>query len=198
MQAKQKIKMRHALFLILFSILPLFVYTQRLINCHDTTFYVRAKGQTITLGNELDAQVLAKANNTWTLVNDWNKKSSLKNEVLAEGTKVINWYLKDSKGNYVDRCKQTIKVKVNPYLLNINTFGFKLYPNPAHEYVVIESNKYLPKLEVLIFDYTGKLVYKQRLVERKNVINVSLLPVGIYSVQLYSGSKICQWNLLKR
>ena len=57
---------------------------------------------------------------------------------------------------------------------------FNIYPNPATDVVQIESAQ--PWQKLLIFDFTGRLVYEQKMPTEN--IDLSKLPKGIYNVKL--------------
>ena len=56
-----------------------------------------------------------------------------------------------------------------------------IYPNPASEYLIIESNK-----EELyeIYDLQGKLIYKDNITVPKTKVNVAAMPKGIYIIKV--------------
>ena len=56
-----------------------------------------------------------------------------------------------------------------------------IYPNPASEYLIIESNK-----EELyeIYDLQGKLFYKGNITVPKTKVNVATMPKGIYIIKV--------------
>lgn len=61
----------------------------------------------------------------------------------------------------------------------------KLYPQPANEYLIIESNLFSDqKGSCSIYDVQGKVVQQSTLIENKQHVDVSKLPPGFYSIQI--------------
>ena len=56
-----------------------------------------------------------------------------------------------------------------------------IYPNPASEYLIIETNK-----EELyeIYDLQGKLIYKNKITVPITKVNVAAIPKGIYIIKV--------------
>ena len=59
----------------------------------------------------------------------------------------------------------------------------KLYPNPVTEYLTIDIDK-LTELSIVIYNITGKEIYKSKLNQQRNTINVSALSSGTYLIQI--------------
>lgn len=81
--------------------------------------------------------------------------------------------------------------------LNSNS-TFKLYPNPASDYISIESKD--SKLEQLdIYDITGKLVHQINLntIDQNN-IDISELKAGVYFVTVFNGQANQTIKLIKK
>tara|TARA_S200000501_G_C20845496_1_gene753465 strand:- start:903 stop:2576 length:1674 start_codon:yes stop_codon:yes gene_type:complete len=59
--------------------------------------------------------------------------------------------------------------------------NINIYPNPASEYLIIETNK-----EELyeIYDLQGKLIYKDKITVPKTKVNVAAMPKGIYIIKV--------------
>ena len=76
-----------------------------------------------------------------------------------------------------------------------------LYPNPAYDYLIIEgindSNSDINSIR--IFDYTGKLLWEEKLAEdlNKKEIAIEFLPNGFYYLQLSSNSIIINKPFVK-
>ncbi len=61
----------------------------------------------------------------------------------------------------------------------------KLYPNPARDYVWIETNAAKPiPLQVRIFDATGRCLWQDQMHETISPVSVQFLPTGLYWIQV--------------
>lgn len=66
---------------------------------------------------------------------------------------------------------------------------FKIYPNPAKNYVTVDGLQSASNASYELYDITGKQVYaKTNLSITNNQINVNSLKSGIYFLNLYSGN----------
>lgn len=69
---------------------------------------------------------------------------------------------------------------------SLSAIQFAVYPNPADEYIIIETTSVLRQdIPVRIFDLRMQLVYESRmsLTELKMNLNTSFLPSGLYLLQ---------------
>ena len=74
-----------------------------------------------------------------------------------------------------------LHTEVSPIIKNTNTNLFKLYPNPASGYIVIETDQ---NDFVSIVDLSGSQVLTECVNEGKNTIDISLIPAGIYCLSI--------------
>ena len=60
-----------------------------------------------------------------------------------------------------------------------------VYPNPANDYLCVElsENKILDG-QIRIFDFSGKILKTQEINSNRNIIDISMLPQGIYFIEL--------------
>jgi hypothetical protein len=69
-----------------------------------------------------------------------------------------------------------------------NSIDFSVFPNPAGESLTcLLKDVSIERLTVKMFDITGRLVLEKELVE--NIIDVKLIPSGIYYLNLYKNSE---------
>ena len=68
---------------------------------------------------------------------------------------------------------------------DLQTANFRLYPNPAKEYLTIEMIDTSSTYQIEIYDMLGKKVYNSE-IQNKEQINVSALAAGTYLVKLNS------------
>jgi uncharacterized repeat protein (TIGR01451 family) len=77
--------------------------------------------------------------------------------------------------------------------------GITFYPNPAGNSINIESNTILKDANVLIYDMTGKIVFKQTIKQTKQAtLNVSALNNGMYILEVIHDQYTTQKKLIKR
>lgn len=67
---------------------------------------------------------------------------------------------------------------------NFNKSSLKLYPNPANSTVSIESENTIDFIEIT--DINGRIIHKQRIDAKQDIINVENLTNGIYFIKLQS------------
>jgi hypothetical protein len=61
---------------------------------------------------------------------------------------------------------------------------WKIYPNPATDYLFIEVYE---TTDITIIDIMGKIVYKQVLLSGKNAVDLVTLSAGVYIIQSSGG-----------
>ena len=64
----------------------------------------------------------------------------------------------------------------------------KVYPNPTSEFIIIESELNVGKVN--IFNINGELIFKDKIVRRNRKIDVSEWPAGVYFVQSESSNHL--------
>ena len=70
--------------------------------------------------------------------------------------------------------------------------NIKIFPNPAHDYILIENNE-SNDLMLIVYDQLGKIVIpEKRLYNGINRIDISYLEKGIYAFEVYSSKGIIQ------
>ena len=84
--------------------------------------------------------------------------------------------------------------------LRSKQYDFTLYPNPAEDFIIIESKSgFTEKTEVRITDNSGKLIKKQTIdLNKREKIDVSKLTSQIYFINLYNkGEMILSRKMIK-
>ncbi|MBK7031289.1 MAG: T9SS type A sorting domain-containing protein [Bacteroidales bacterium] len=76
--------------------------------------------------------------------------------------------------------------------------AFTLYPNPFSNEVTIVTNTTAGLCAITITDISGRSLYTDTLESRNRVIDLSLLPDGIYVVQLRNSKGTSAKKLIKR
>lgn len=75
-------------------------------------------------------------------------------------------------------------------------FNFQLSPNPAQQFVQINTNAKNPTLSII--DAIGRTVKTANLNDANNIININELPSGVYFVQLVSNGAKSTKKLIKQ
>lgn len=99
----------------------------------------------------------------------------------------------------------TISWTINKTVLGISDlrskqYDFTLYPNPAEDFIIIESKSgFTEKTEVRITDNSGKLIKKQTIdLNKREKIDVSKLTSQIYFINVYNkGEMILSRKMIK-
>ena len=65
---------------------------------------------------------------------------------------------------------------------NINNNEFSFYPNPIDNYLNI--NNHSNYKSIIIFDINSKSIYESELIIGNNILDISALQSGIYSVKI--------------
>lgn len=64
---------------------------------------------------------------------------------------------------------------------DVDKYNFILSPNPVVDILEVNTGEYIPeKGTIRFFDVTGKLLYNQTIIDRKNIITMDFLQPGIY------------------
>ena len=57
---------------------------------------------------------------------------------------------------------------------------FKIYPNPAQDYLLVENHSPEQSATFVLYDLLGRRVLEQKLAATKNTISTEHLPSGVY------------------
>ncbi len=74
--------------------------------------------------------------------------------------------------------------------------NIKMYPNPAHDFIIIDTNEQLSSAK--IYDISGKLMLNPTFLSNK--IEIGSLPSGNYIVEIFnkSGKLITNKKMIKK
>ena len=72
----------------------------------------------------------------------------------------------------------------------LTSMEIKLYPNPVHHNLNIILNDTSDPINLLLFDASGKQILSKKLNMVHNTLDTSLLPAGLYLVNLYNPNSI--------
>ena len=79
---------------------------------------------------------------------------------------------------------------------NINS-NFQVYPNPSKNQICIELDKLSNFSQLTITDFNGKIILSKKILKLKTMLDVSLLPQGVYLITLDNKEKITHQKLIK-
>lgn len=75
--------------------------------------------------------------------------------------------------------------------------NYRVYPNPAKEWVTIRSNHAPVSGRLLLYDFTGRLVLEQAITGQETKLSLAGYPAGMYLLQLFNGHTITRYKLNK-
>ena len=111
----------------------------------------------------------------------------------ADGSTQDVWIIKvDSMGCIVGGCNSTVDI-TNIY---VSEPEFNLYPNPANDFIDIETD--FKNCYFSVFDVTGKLILREKVVQNKTRINLSNYSNGLYFIQLQSDNRMISKKFIKQ
>jgi len=110
------------------------------------------------------------------------------NPGIGTGSYVIayNYFDSNNCGGVVTKTI-TVSACVGVNEIN-NSSNFKIYPNPANDYLIINSSKE-SDMTFKLFDATGKLLITKQLNGKSNRIDINTLAKGIYFIETSDSNK---------
>ena len=111
----------------------------------------------------------------------------------VDGSTQDVWIIKvDSMGCIIGGCNSTVDVA------NISDSEpeFNIYPNPANDFIDIETD--FKNCYFSVFDITGKLILREKIVQNKTRIDLSSYSNGLYFIQLQNAEKILSKKFIKQ
>ena len=141
------------------------------------------------------------SNTSWTISKDvewlsFNKTLGMDNDVITiQG--IQNETNADRIGNIAFTSYGSVMKKVSVLQLknapnaieNLSDPEIKIYPNPVHDKLIVESDLSTDKTQIQICDLNGIVRWSENLFNLKNVIDLSWLQQGIYLVKIKSNTK---------
>ncbi|MEY8760535.1 T9SS type A sorting domain-containing protein [Chryseobacterium tongliaoense] len=94
---------------------------------------------------------------------------------------------------YKNGCSSVISKIINTSQLMVSetdSVRFKVYPNPASDFIFYESDKSLDKIE--IYDLAGRRLKELNQLSAKGKIDINAYPKGSYVIRVYFGNKEVQ------
>ncbi|MCX6350998.1 MAG: T9SS type A sorting domain-containing protein, partial [Bacteroidetes bacterium] len=166
----------------------------------DSSFENKNKGQIISVKTDDAGNVIiagyyknnknefyvGKYNDTsWSQVgkgfnaNAYTMYVSSKNEILVGGN-----FIDSTNKNFLAMQLSQVVTAIE----NINTHaGYAIYPNPAHDFISINTKDIAPNTPYQIMDVMGKIVAKGTLGATTNIIDIAALNSGVYFITINGG-----------
>lgn len=111
------------------------------------------------------------------------------NPSVGPGTYTVMYYYTDPIGGCSASASKVINVGACVGINELNNSShFKIYPNPANDFIVLSMDK---EADVLfkVFDATGKLLIAKQLNGKTNRIDINTLAKGIYFIEAQDANK---------
>jgi len=87
-------------------------------------------------------------------------------------------------------------VGIDEYLKD-NSLLFNAYPNPAHDKItIVVEEENLQNLVATIYDMQGKVIVQKKIKDNNTEINVSVLPKGVFILELKNKNKIGKKSII--
>jgi hypothetical protein len=103
------------------------------------------------------------------------------------------WVIKvDSMGCLSPGCNGTVGINT----IQLGFPEFNIYPNPANDFIDIETD--FKNCYFSVLDVTGKLILREKIVQNKTRIELSNYSNGLYFIQLQSNEKILSKKFIKQ
>ncbi len=116
----------------------------------------------------------------------WNNNETTA-DIIVKPSSLSTYSVVGTDGN---GCENTanISIDVKDCLgINENQFSFTVYPNPAKEFVVIQTNNYgFDKTEMSLMNISGKTLLKMNLINEETQLPINGYPSGIYFIKISS------------
>jgi len=95
-------------------------------------------------------------------------------------------------GNYMDI--DDLHFSSSSSVSEADASPFQMFPNPAHNMLNLDLSRLHSNADVSIYSGSGALVRREQLKNGMNTMDISDLASGLYTVQIYDGSK--RWSQL--
>jgi len=88
--------------------------------------------------------------------------------------------------------------KLSTDVVEVKELNFSLFPNPANHFIKIESNSFEEDSKISISNILGEVqIFKERLNQGENIIDISKLESGVYYIQFMISGKIQSKSFIK-
>ena len=72
--------------------------------------------------------------------------------------------------------------------MDLGNSAVQLYPNPGSTNVEVMMDPAIAEARFLLLDATGRIVFRQRLIQPRTRLDLSLLPTGVYAYRVLTGA----------
>jgi len=97
-----------------------------------------------------------------------------------------------------DSLKSIFPIQLISTQITIPPFNdLKVYPNPAKNYLIIETQLKHDKNDIIIYNISGQIVKKQQLIEENTQIDIRNFPRGLYFVKLINNNTFTVKKIIK-
>lgn len=143
----------------------------------------------LTYSQSLSPQVIASSGTTFT-----SASSQLEFTIGEPLTATLT-----SGGNTVTQGFHQPNIQVSSIENNNSEYSFTLYPNPAEEFVTVESNKE-KDMQVHVFDANGKAILISNVFQQKITIDLQTLAAGTYLLRITTkdGLPLHSYRVIKK
>ncbi|MPM24351.1 hypothetical protein SDC9_70833 [bioreactor metagenome] len=136
-------------------------------------------------GTEFDPTSVTDNCTVTSISNSFNSAESLDGSTLPEGVTTITWSGTDADNN-TSECSMTITVYPYVSIGESQEPVFTVSPNPATDYLYINGNNKIDRLDVT--DLAGQLVLSHD--NPSSTLDVSSLQPGIYLLRIFSNNQL--------
>jgi len=139
----------------------------------------------------------AKTNNQWVFGdgNTDNNKATVSHTYTQNGNYDMQLIVTDSFDCF-DTAKQQIILN-NVSVKSINGVNISVFPNPAKDFIKIETASKIDNLKMSIFDINGKAIVRNQAINSNENIDISTYETGIYTVYLNNGKQETSFKIIK-
>ncbi|HOY39492.1 MAG TPA: BspA family leucine-rich repeat surface protein [Bacteroidales bacterium] len=165
------------------------------ISCpSDFTIIADDESQTYTVeGNELDPLLYSDNCPGFFVINDYNSMSSLYGTVFNLGTTCVLWTIEDGSGAQTS-CSFDVTIEAFVGLADNDALCvFSVYPNPAHEQIIVDVGTNYSAMEEITLEIVNTLnqvVFTTQINSHQTVLDFSdWAGNGIYLVRLINAKR---------
>jgi len=117
----------------------------------------------------------------------------------SAGSLTVIWAIGASSqysSGHSNRSATTLSVSLG--ISENNLLNFEMYPNPVSDLLNIQLPTGTEKVEVGVFDYTGRLVSSKTISSNDTAIDVQKISKGIYMIRVATNTKIGVQRFIKK
>ncbi len=116
----------------------------------------------------------------------WQDNSTTPNFLVdgnVTGIGTFTFWVDVTKPNEcVNRDSVIVNVSVCTEVEEFNVKNISIYPNPTSDYITIKMNEFKPNTSIRLIDNTGKIIKRKQAKSNQEIIELSKLANGIYTI----------------